>query len=92
MTKQELEDEVSRWRMLYLDQPEDRLWHDKDRTWWTRRDDTYLGVGALYRAEPPEPLKAIRALLVKFVDQAKTKRSRAEWILKLAKQAEKALK
>lgn len=53
MTKEELRSEVLSWRSLYLDQPEDRLYHAKDDTWWSRRDDTYLGVGALYRAEPP---------------------------------------
>lgn len=35
----------------YLDQPEDRLWHAEDGTWW-RRDDS-RGLGTLVRAEPP---------------------------------------
>jgi hypothetical protein len=51
-----LAEEVSKWRRLYLDKPEDRLWHDSDKTWWTRQDDTHLGVGALYKAEPPRAL------------------------------------
>lgn len=53
MTVDELRSEVLKWRGLYLDQPEDRLYHAKDDTWWCRNDDTYLGVGALYRAKPP---------------------------------------
>lgn len=52
-------EEVRRWRRLYLDKPEDRLWHDSDKTWWTRRDDTHLGVGGLFRASPPEPVRAL---------------------------------
>lgn len=57
MTIAELRSEVRQWRSLYLDQPEDRLYHAKDDTWWTRIDNTYLGVGALYRAKPPPGYK-----------------------------------
>lgn len=27
---------IRMWERLYLDRPEDRLWHAKDRTWWKR--------------------------------------------------------
>jgi hypothetical protein len=53
--------EVSRWRRLYLDKPEDRLWHDSDQTWWLRRDDSYLGAGGLFRADPPKPIQKLLA-------------------------------
>lgn len=55
----DLRDEVARWRRLYLDKPEDRLWHASDNTWWTRKDDTLYGVGGLFAAEPPEPVKKL---------------------------------
>ena len=48
------EGDLARWERLFLDKPEDRLFHASDKTWWLRRDDSYLGVGALFRAEPPE--------------------------------------
>jgi hypothetical protein len=55
----ELRAENARWRRLFLDKPEDRLWHDSDRTWWARRDDTRYGIGGLFSAEPPGPVKAL---------------------------------
>ena len=58
-----LAEEVGKWRRLYLDKPEDRLWHDSDKTWWTRQDDTYLGVGALYGAKPPPHIARMQELL-----------------------------
>jgi hypothetical protein len=45
--------EVERWRSLYLDQPEDRLYHASDNSWWRRDDTRYTGIGSLVRAEPP---------------------------------------
>lgn len=50
---EELEEENRRWRALYLDKPEDRLWHDADGTWWARDDTRPTGVGSLVRAAPP---------------------------------------
>jgi hypothetical protein len=31
-----LQDTIKMWERLYLDKPEDRLWHAKDGTWWKR--------------------------------------------------------
>lgn len=53
------EAELRTWRSLYLDKPEDRLWHDSDQTWWTRRDDSHYGPGGLFRAEPPAAIQKI---------------------------------
>lgn len=39
---------LKRERAIWCDQPEDRLWHAKDRTWW-RRDER----GACVAADPP---------------------------------------
>ncbi len=50
----QLEGDLGRWARLFLDKPEDRLFHASDKTWWRRRDDSYRGVGALFSAEPPE--------------------------------------
>lgn len=54
-----LQAEIAGIRAIYLDQPEDRLWHDADQTWWQRIDDTYLGVGALYSAPPPPAIQKL---------------------------------
>lgn len=56
MSREELQNEVIMWRRCYLDQPEDRLYHAKDKTWWYRNDYTYLGVGGLFKANPPEDI------------------------------------
>ena len=57
-----LEQEIQMWRRLYLDQPEDRLYHASDATWW-RRDDTQK-VGQLRRAQIPEDLaRKVRNLI-----------------------------
>lgn len=48
-----LQTEVLRWRSLYLDKPEDRLYHASDNTWWRRDDTRPGGVGSLVRADPP---------------------------------------
>ncbi len=51
VTKQELEavqTELAREQATVLDQPEDRLWHAQDNTWWRRQG------GRLVRAEPAE--------------------------------------
>lgn len=45
--------ENNRWRYLYLDQPEDRLYHAKDNTWWRRDDKHWTGIGGLVSADPP---------------------------------------
>lgn len=57
-----LRDEVSRWRRLYLDKPEDRLYHASDRTWWRRDDAHPYGAGTLVRAEPPPETVALLAI------------------------------
>lgn len=54
-----LQNEVAMWRRLYLDKPEDRLWHDSDKTWWSRKDDSRYGVGGLFSAAPPEPVQKL---------------------------------
>jgi hypothetical protein len=48
------EGDLARWERLFLDKPEDRLFHASDKTWWQRKDDTYLGKGGLFSAAPPE--------------------------------------
>jgi hypothetical protein len=58
--------ELALWSMLYLDKPVDRLFHASDATWWTRMDDTYLGKGALFRADPPEYVQKMAAKLQKM--------------------------
>lgn len=30
------QEQLRMWERLFLDRPEDRLWHAKDRTWWKR--------------------------------------------------------
>ena len=52
--------ELERWRACYLDDPSDRLYHAKNRTWW-RRDDS-RGVGWLVSANPPTEVAARSAL------------------------------
>lgn len=42
-------EEWMRERSLYADDPDDRLYHAADRTWWRRRKD-----GMLTQAQPPE--------------------------------------
>lgn len=59
LEENDLRTELDRWRSLYLDKPEDRLWHDSDQTWWRRKDDSHLGVGGLFRGEPPEPVQKL---------------------------------
>lgn len=68
---------IQAWERLYLDQPEDRLYHAKDKTWWRRMHGTekeFLKATRpdhkeynLYRAEPPEEVmrlaKAAHAVL-----------------------------
>ncbi len=39
---------------LFCDQPEDRLYHAKDRTWWRRNEE-----GNLVAADPPPGWAAI---------------------------------
>lgn len=64
---QRLASEVSAWRRLWCDQPEDRLYHAKDRTWWMRRyGNENRGHGehpeSPYGAEPPpEIMRIVRA-------------------------------
>lgn len=62
---------IKMWERLYLDRPEDRLWHAKDRTWWKRLHGTakmsrqkFEGVDiipeySLYRADPPPEIRAL---------------------------------
>jgi hypothetical protein len=63
----ELRFEVDAWRSLWCDQPEDRLYHAKDRTWWKRLygptnqghgDSPYSPYGA---DPPPEIMLIVRA-------------------------------
>lgn len=46
--RNEAREEVKRLNALYLDKPEDRLYHAADKTWWRKDSD-----GTLKRAEPP---------------------------------------
>lgn len=55
--------EVNMWRSLWCDQPEDRLYHAKDRTWWRRYygpdpRGTYTPYGT---DPPPEIMLIVRA-------------------------------
>lgn len=62
--------EIQRWRMLYLDQPEDRLYHAKDNTWW-RRDDTFnTGIGSLVSADPPGIVQDLIDLVQDLINAA----------------------
>ena len=58
--------DLQRWSRLYLDQPEDRLFHASDQTWWQRIDGTYLGTGALYKAAEPQYVQDLRARILKL--------------------------
>ena len=50
-------------RSIYADQPEDRLYHAADNTWWKRESD-----GHLYGADPPKALKHVtRESMVSFI-------------------------
>ena len=60
MTIEQLRSEVRRWRGLYLDQPEDRLYHAQDDIWWRRDDTTYQGVGRLFRTSPPSGYERVK--------------------------------
>lgn len=64
---QQLAEEVTMWRSLWCDQPEDRLYHAKDRTWWKRvygpknmghGTHPYSPYGA---SPPPEIMRIVRA-------------------------------
>lgn len=63
MTRSELINEVSMWRSLWCDQPEDRLYHAKDRTWWRRMLDGFQARPYAPRlaAPPPEIMRIVRA-------------------------------
>lgn len=71
----EAREENGMWRSLWCDKPEDRLWHDADRTWWGRAfdgDGRPLKNGRAYSPfgrDPPRAIAelyaAVRALLDK---------------------------
>jgi len=82
--------EIMMWRGLWCDQPEDRLWHDKDRTWWKRRflesgepvlERPYSPVGA----EPPAVFKtlfdAVRAFVKRMNLSPTDRRTNVYWNL-----------
>lgn len=51
-------EDLRRWKALFLDKPEDRLYHAADGTWWRRMDrkDGAPRDGYLVAAEPPPPI------------------------------------
>lgn len=48
-------EELRHWKAIFLDHPEDRLYHANDGTWWRRLDrvDGAPRDGHLVAAEPP---------------------------------------
>ncbi len=48
---------------LILDQPEDRLWHAADGTWWRRLPGPYHTLGRLVAADPPEAIRRLADLV-----------------------------
>lgn len=56
--------DLTAWESLFLDKPEDRLWHASDKTWWRRLTPAEAKKGGypkwhLVSADPPPALKQV---------------------------------